>query len=68
MRSFNAGSTKRTLSASRSTFDEVRAMVDVGVVLKRFETPDETRDLELGKFEIVRIGGVIIGRATYQPG
>ena len=38
------------------------------VVLKRFETPDETREFEKGKFEIVHIGGLTIGRATYQPG
>ena len=38
------------------------------VVLKRFEAPDETRRFEKGKFEIVRIGGVTIGRATYEPG
>ncbi len=38
------------------------------VVLKRFEQPDETRILELGKFEIVRLGGMTLGRATYQPG
>ncbi|TLY79349.1 MAG: cupin [Gammaproteobacteria bacterium] len=43
-------------------------MVDIGVVLKRFEEPDETRHLELGTFEVVRIGGRTIGRATYQPG
>jgi quercetin dioxygenase-like cupin family protein len=42
--------------------------VDTGVILKRFEKPDETRVLTLGKFEIVRIGGLTIGRATYQPG
>ena len=40
----------------------------VDVVLKRFESPDETRDLELGKFELVHLGGLTIGRATYQPG
>ena len=38
------------------------------VLLKRFETPDETRLFEKGKFEIVHIGGLTIGRATYQPG
>ena len=38
------------------------------VILKRFEQPDETRDFERGKFEIIRIGGLTIGRATYQPG
>jgi quercetin dioxygenase-like cupin family protein len=38
------------------------------VILKRFETPDETRTMVKGKFEIVRLGGVTIGRATYEPG
>jgi hypothetical protein len=38
------------------------------VVLKRFNNPDETRLLEKGKFEIVRLGGTTIGRATYEPG
>jgi quercetin dioxygenase-like cupin family protein len=38
------------------------------VILRRFEQPDETRQLTLGRFEIVRIGGMTIGRATYQPG
>lgn len=37
-------------------------------ILKRFEEPDEVRVFEKGKFEIVRIGGMTIGRATYQPG
>jgi hypothetical protein len=27
-------------------------------ILKRFEQPDETREFELGKFEIVNIGGL----------
>ena len=38
------------------------------VTLKRFETPDETRVLVKGKFEIVHVGGMTIGRATYEPG
>jgi quercetin dioxygenase-like cupin family protein len=38
------------------------------VILKRFEAPDETREFEKGKFELVRIGGMTIGRATYEPG
>jgi hypothetical protein len=42
--------------------------MDLDVVLKRFEQPDETRHMELGRFEIVHLGGVTIGRATYQPG
>lgn len=38
------------------------------VILKRFDNPDEVRTFEKGKFEIVRIGGMILGRATYEPG
>jgi quercetin dioxygenase-like cupin family protein len=43
-------------------------MKAVEVILKRFESPDETRKLVMGKFEIVRLGGMTIGRATYEPG
>ena len=42
--------------------------MDLEVVLKRFEQPDEVREFELGRFEVVNIGGMAIGRATYQPG
>lgn len=42
--------------------------MDTNVVLKRFEQPDETRVLKFGKFEIVRLGGMTLGRATYEPG
>ncbi|EDZ99327.1 cupin 2 conserved barrel domain protein [Burkholderia sp. H160] len=38
------------------------------VILKRFEKPDEVRTFEKGKFEIVHLGGMTIGRATYLPG
>lgn len=38
------------------------------VILKRFETPDEVREFEKGRFEIVRLGSLVLGRATYQPG
>lgn len=38
------------------------------VVLKRFDTPDETRVFEKGKLEVVRIGGMTVGRASYEPG
>ena len=38
------------------------------VILRRFESPDETRQMQKGKFELVRIGGLTIGRATYEPG
>lgn len=35
---------------------------------RRFEEPDERRSFELGSFELVRIGGVTVGRAEYAPG
>jgi mannose-6-phosphate isomerase-like protein (cupin superfamily) len=38
------------------------------VVLKTFENPDEVRTFDKGKFELVHIGGMTIGRATYEPG
>ena len=42
--------------------------VPLGVVLKRFETPDEIREMMKGTFEIIRLGGITVGRATYEPG
>jgi quercetin dioxygenase-like cupin family protein len=36
--------------------------------IKRFDTTDEVRHFEKGKFELVRIGGMTIGRASYEPG
>ncbi|HEY6129157.1 MAG TPA: cupin domain-containing protein [Candidatus Acidoferrum sp.] len=38
------------------------------VVLKRFEEPDEVRVFEKGRFELVKVGGMTIGRARYEPG
>jgi len=40
----------------------------IDVILKRFDRPDETRTFELGRFELVTLGGMTIGRAVYQPG
>lgn len=38
------------------------------VILKRFEQTDEARTFDKGRFEVVHIGGMTIGRATYEPG
>ena len=38
------------------------------VILKRFEHPDEVRTFEKGKFELVHLAGMTIGRASYEPG
>lgn len=38
------------------------------VILKRFDHPDEVRTFEKGKFELVHLGGITVGRASYEPG
>ena len=43
-------------------------MLDTDVILKRFDNPDELRTFDKGTFELLEIGGMTIGRATYQPG
>lgn len=40
----------------------------IDVILKRFDRPDETRTFPKGKFEIIHVAGMTIGRATYEPG
>lgn len=37
-------------------------------MLKSFEHPDEVREFSFGRFEIIHIAGVTLGRATYLPG
>jgi hypothetical protein len=37
-------------------------------LLRRFDEPDEVREFALGRFELVHVGGMTIGRATYEPG
>ncbi|HUN82126.1 MAG TPA: cupin domain-containing protein [Phycisphaerae bacterium] len=37
-------------------------------IVKGFDKPDEVRRFEKGKFELVLLGGMTIGRATYEPG
>src|SRR6202165_1482764 len=46
--------------------EEEKSMLEV--ILKRFEQPDEIRTFEKGRFELVQLGGMTIGRATYEPG
>jgi len=57
------GKGKRWPSTIRAIPDVVRT-----TILKRFDQPDELREFSKGKFEIVHLGGMTIGRATYQPG
>ena len=39
-----------------------------GITIERFEEPVERREFEKGSFEVLRIGGLTIGRASYEPG
>jgi hypothetical protein len=47
---------------------EKEIVMNQEVILKRFEQPDEVRVFPKGRFEIIRLGGVTLGRATYEPG
>ena len=37
-------------------------------VTKRFTEPDEVVRFEKGTFEVLHVGGMTLGRATYEPG
>ena len=39
-----------------------------GIKIRRFDQADETRTFELGAFALVTLGGVTVGRASYEPG
>jgi uncharacterized cupin superfamily protein len=39
-----------------------------GAVNKSFDTPEETRNVDKGKVEVLNLGGVQVMRATFQPG
>ncbi len=41
---------------------------DRDLLIKRLEDPDEIRTFEKGKFELVKIGAMTTGRASYEPG
>jgi hypothetical protein len=36
--------------------------------VKGFNKPDEVRDFDKGKVELVNVGGAMVGRAVFQPG
>ena len=36
--------------------------------IRRFAEHGEVREFEKGRFEVLEIGGLTIGRATYEPG
>ncbi len=40
----------------------------VDIILKNFKKPDEIRIFDKGKFELVQIADMTIGKASYEPG
>jgi len=56
------------LSLTSPRIDARMSSGQIAVILKRFESPDEVRVLQKGRFELVDLGGMTIGRATYEPG
>jgi hypothetical protein len=36
--------------------------------VKNLNSPEETRNFDKGKVELVKIGGAMVGRAVFQPG
>jgi hypothetical protein len=40
----------------------------IEIILKKFAHADETRTFEKGRLELVRLGPMTVGRATYEPG
>ena len=58
----------RSLSLGSLDGDLRMSSEQIAVILKSFEAPDEVRVMKKGKFELVHIAGMTIGRATYEPG
>ncbi len=38
------------------------------LTLVNFDSPDEARTFEKGRFDLYRVGPTTLGRATYEPG
>jgi hypothetical protein len=46
----------------------VTIMINAETLLKSFDSPDEVRVFEKGRFELLHLGSMVVGRATYEPG
>ena len=44
------------------------AVKSLDVILRRFDDPDEVRTFAKGRVELVRVAGLTLARATYEPG
>ena len=40
----------------------------IDIIMKRFDSPDHVREFDKGKFEIIDMEKMTIGKATYAPG
>ena len=43
-------------------------MAESTAITRRFNEPDELREFPLGRFELIQIGGMTVGRTEYAPG
>jgi len=59
---------RQTSIMTQETHSLHKKTIPLDVILKHFDAPDEVRQFALGRFELVTIGGLTIGRATYEPG
>ena len=39
----------------------------IDIIMKRFDSPDQVREFDKGKFEIIDMEKMTIGKATYAP-
>ena len=51
---------------SKANDFDSKMMMDL--IIKRFSDPDEVRVFKKGKFELLALPGMTIGKATYSPG
>lgn len=58
----------RSILLSAAVQEDQKGELVLDVMIRRFDDPDEVRTFDKGTFEIVYIGGLTIGRATYEPG
>ena len=40
------------------------SLKEIDAIIKRFENPDEIREFEKGKFELLHLPGMVVGKAT----
>ena len=38
------------------------------VIVKNFQNPDEIKDFKKGRFELIKLNNMVIGKAIYEPG